>query len=165
MSPQRLTPDQKKAAASSVKSTKVKKRQPKGLYVLFGGLVLAYMLYLGFKPFEGTIKFGICKIFIEQSVFYPDEIHYMSVEEGATTARIEYTMMNPFGETTYNVIQCSFRTDPVTQYALTEVTMNRDVVEPEKLDAFNIGIPAIIAHPPSLVLPPAMSKELIDLRH
>jgi len=163
MSPQRLTPEQKTAAAS-VKRTKVKKRQPKGLYMLFGGVVLAYMLYLGLKPFEGSIKYGICKIFIEQSVFYPQEIDYLSVEETPTTARIEYTTVNPFGETTYNVMQCTFQTDPVTQYALTEVSLNRDIIDHEKVEAFNAGIPAIIANPPSLALPPPMSRELIDLQ-
>lgn len=163
MSPKRLTAEEKKAAAAQ-KPRKPKKPQPKGLYMLFGGLVLAYGLYLGFKPFEGTIKYGICKIFIEQMVYYPDELDYVSVEESALSVRIEYSMMNPFGEKTMNVMTCNFRTDPVTQYALTDVRLNRDIVEQSKVDLFNAGIAAIIANPPDLVLPAPMSAELIDLQ-
>jgi hypothetical protein len=127
-------------------------------------LGLLVMLYIyGNMPIKGTIKYGICKVFIEQRTLYPEELRFLSLLERPNDVRVEYTFVNEFGETQLNTVTCVYRADPNTTLALSDVIINRRKVDAEELDKFNQTIPAILAYPPNTNIPGFSSDDLMDL--
>ena len=139
------------------------KKQPKKLYMAMGAIAFALFMYWGFQPMKGTINYGICKVFIELSLTYPDEIRYMTLLERPYDVRVEYVLMNEFGEYESRTTQCVFRDDPARGLVLAEVITNRQKAPKEKVEMFNLTIPAILANPPSLVAPLPLGDDLMKL--
>ena len=121
----------------------------------FFGLIVA----MAMAPVQGSMHFGICKVYIELNDLYPQEISYLSVEDG-DPVKIYYKKVDPFGVDSVNSIECSFKRDPSGAYSydLAKVDINGkfrvyDAEKPENIKRFNVGIPAILANPPDLTLP------------
>lgn len=139
------------------------KKSYKKLFILIGVILFSIIMYLGMQPLRGTINFGICKVFIERSSTYPDEIRYTSLLERPTDVRIDYVVLNEFGEYESRSTTCVFRPDPVTGIALSDVITDRLRADPDKVARFNVGIPAIIAYPPDLATPGILKDNLAGL--
>lgn len=135
--------------------------------LIIGGVVvvLALVIYIGAQPLKGSIRYGICQVFIEQTLTYPPEMQMVSVLERGNEVRLEYSYMNEFGHYMIGAANCMFRQDPAAGYeVISDLTLNRQKVPAARLAIFNTTIPYIMAHPPSLVLPPRMPMNLRDLR-
>lgn len=148
------------------KSQAAKGRSKKKLYGGIAVAVLAFIIWVGTRPLTGTIKFGICRVYAEQTLTYPTTMKVVAVLERAThnDVRMDYSFMNEYGEYMVNSAHCTFRPDPNTVWAVSELLINRQKVPQEKIDVFNTTIPFILMNPPSLILPPRMAVDLKDLQ-
>jgi len=140
-----------------------KKKKFNRLYLLIPVVLLIGLVIWGSAPMQGSIRYGVCRTFIEQRTGYPLYLDIISVLERPNDVRIEYTIMNEFGDTLFNTMTCVYRPDAVTGFALSDVILNRRKIDQAELIPFNATIPAIVANPPNMALPAPKSGELIDL--
>lgn len=151
-------------ATRSKAGVPAKKKSRKLLYAAIAIAILSLIIYVGLIPPKGSIKFGICQVFIEKTLSYPLQFRVVSAYEKPNEVRMEYTTINEYGEYMLSQVACVFRPDPVTTWALTEVQVSRKKLPQEMVDAFNPTIPAILLNPPDLTLPYVPSEKLIDLQ-
>lgn len=152
------------ATAGKAEDAPVKKKSNIILYTVVGIAVLSLIIYVGMQRPQGSIKFGICQIFIEKTLSYPLEFRVVSAYEKPNEVRMEYTTINEYGEYILSQVACVFKPDPVSVWALSEVSLNRVKVPEEMITAFNPTIPAILLNPPDLTLPYVPSDDLMDLQ-
>ena len=99
----------------AAKNTKQKKKKGNKLLYIIGGIFGVFILLVfaagGGGTRSGTVKYGICKIILEQSVSYPQTIKVAQVREGAKFARILYSHTDAFGQYRFSRIQCNFEQD------------------------------------------------------
>lgn len=155
------------ALAVSSQQTKRQARRKKKFRLALAGvgvLSVAFILYYGFKPFNGSPAFGICKLFLENSVTYPQHLRLSTVEEFATSVRIWYTQIDSFGEYRLEPIQCYFKKDPERGTILDKVLINRREVTASKVENFNRAFPAIVRLKMDLSLPTPLPDNLKDLQ-
>lgn len=129
-----------------------------------GALVFIYLVYYLFKPFEGGMDYGLCKVFLERNVQYPHTLHVSSIESFADYMRIWYAQVDAFGEYRMSNIRCTFEADPNYGLRLKKVSFDRRDVDPAKVAAFNKTIPTIFANPPDLTYPTPLPDSLEDLQ-
>lgn len=125
-----------------------------------GGVFLFFLLVLLlFIPQMGTIQFGICKVLIESNEPFPHEVKLLMVDDEERFVRIYYSSIGTFGERRSNFMDCTFKVDKDGNVLpeLDKVDMNGkkkfNIENPEYIKKFNLGVPAIVENPPSLVLP------------
>ena len=106
------------------------------------------------------MAFGICKVFLELNVRYPNTLRINTVEEIGTFVRIWYTQTDSFGEYRMEPIQCYYKPDEKLGFILDKVTVRRREVDPEKVNRFNKTIPIILQYPPDLTLPTPLPDSL-----
>ncbi|MBI2233578.1 MAG: hypothetical protein HYU57_00960 [Micavibrio aeruginosavorus] len=153
------------AGSSPQGSDKGKKRKKSNLryYIGIPAVLIAGVVAFGLMPITGTMKYGICRTFIEKRYTYPIYMDIISVLERETDVRIEYTVVNEFGDTMFHTITCVYRPDPVSTMALASVVLDRQKIEQAELDTFNRTIPAVLAYPPDLKVPMPMTEDLMNL--
>ncbi|MCF8495420.1 MAG: hypothetical protein K9G62_01995 [Alphaproteobacteria bacterium] len=164
-----LTPDEEIAQAvahSAVRKKKAntRKRNMKYAVILGGILFFSYGVYQLFIPHQGTIGFGVCKVFLEQNVQYPHTLHLSKVEQFSTSVRIWFTQTDSFGEYRMEPIQCFFRAHEEWGFELDKVTIRRRELDPAIVERFNPTIPYIKAAPPDLSLPMPLPDSLENLK-
>lgn len=151
---------------SKVKEKKdsLKKRRLKFGVILSVIALLGYGIYFLFIPYQGTMAFGICKVFLELNTQYPKTMRLSTVEELGMSVRIWYTQIDSFGEYRLEPLQCYFKPDDTSGFILDKVTLNRREVDPLLVSEFNKSIPTILAYPPDLTLPVPLPDSLQDLQ-
>lgn len=150
---------QKKALSKK----KIKKRAMYGAAALLVFFIIQWL----FTPFQGGMKYGICKTFLELTVAYPQTIELSTVDENLkenTSVRIWFTHIDPFGEYRLEPIECIFRPDPQIGAALDKVFIGKIAVDKAKIEAFNVSIPGLLSHPPNLDLPTELPDSLGNLQ-
>lgn len=150
-------------ASGKSKKANGKKKFKKYAILTAMGLVSLVVVW-AFQPIKGTINFGICKVFVEQSVRYPSEMTVVSLLERPTDVRMEYTIINEFGDYAVHSATCVFTQNQNGQTVLKGVLMDRQKVDPKKVAIFNLTIPLILANPPDLVAPLPIKEEILDLK-
>lgn len=134
-----------------------------GTYVL--GLTLVFWAYdFLFAPYTSDMKYGICKVYLELNVQYPQDLRISTVEDYGTYVRIWYTQLDAFGEYRMEQIQCNYIADEVLGMKIEKVAINRREVDPAKVERFNTSIAVIRDFPPSLVIPPPLTDSLSSLQ-
>lgn len=137
-----------------------------------GGLLVLVIVGMLFFPYYGTIRYGICRTYIELQEPYPQSIQYINaVEDAAYTnsVTISYKKIDPFGLEAMNDMQCFFENLPNGGVILKRVDINGKKrkypqEDPELVKKFNDGIPAIYAYPPSLIMPYILSNDIKEYR-
>ncbi len=131
----------------------------KKLYWLGGSAFFGLIVLMGLTPAQGSMHYGICRVYIELNELYPKEITYLSVEDG-DPVKIFYKKIDPFGVESVNSAECYFKRDSSGAFLdeLSKFDMNGkfrvyEAEKPENIKRFNIGIPAILDNPPDLTLP------------
>jgi hypothetical protein len=155
------------ALASSsiqVKRNAERKKQFKYGAIGAGILIVGGVVYLGLQPFQGTMAFGICKVFLEGTTRFPQYLRLSTVEEFETSVRIWYTQVDSFGATRMEPIQCYYKQDPERGTIVDKVLINRRDVDPKVVDNFNRALPAILGYPPDLTIPYPLPDSLQDLQ-
>ena len=126
--------------------------------------LLTVIIFYGMQPIVGSIRFGICRTYVELDVRYPTTLQINLVEESHMTVRMYYSHIDAFGSSNLNMAECEFKTDPRRGLVLHSVRINREDVDREKLADFNYSIPYIMQNPPDLRLPHFRTDALIDLK-
>ncbi|MFA5593046.1 MAG: hypothetical protein WC989_07015 [Micavibrio sp.] len=133
--------------------------------ILYGGAALACLLLVlmmfSCQPARGSMAYGICSVFLEMNVDYPQTIQHTDYEGSYTAVRIYFTNTDAFGEFKLEMIECTFGPDEAMGMKLTQVARNRRPVEPAKVEAFNRILPVIMASDPYRVLPPNWENKLL----
>lgn len=153
-------------AQSSIQTKKLARRRAR-FYVAIGAgimMLMAYGVYWLFKPYEGGLAFGICKVFLEGTVRYPTHLHLSTVEEFETSVRIWYTQIDSFGEYRMEPIQCYYKNDPELGTVIDRVTINRREVDPRTVENFNRALDSVAAFPIDLRMPSPLPDSLQDLQ-
>ena len=127
-------------------------------------LVLSYAVYWLFKPIEGGMAFGICRVFLENSVRFPNHLRLSTVEEFDNSVRIWYTQVDSFGEYRMEPIQCYYKQDPERGTMVDKVTINRREVDPKIVERFNQALSSMVQYPMDLNLPEPLPDSLEDLQ-
>lgn len=150
-----------------VKQPKKRKRKKsrKKMYMLIGFGLFSFIIWFGLQRPQGTVKFAICRTFIEQTLTYPMDLRPSTVQENNTMVRMEYTTVNEYGEYILSTIICVFHPDDRVGWVLDDVRLNRAKYPPDKVKAFNAAIPYIIANPGDLTLPPPLTGNLRELQN
>lgn len=126
--------------------------------------LLGYGIYWLFMPYKGGMAYGLCKVFLELNIRYPQTIRYSTVEEFDSSVRIWYTQVDSFGEYRLEPIQCFFKPDDQYGSVFEKVTINRRLVDQEIVDDFNKTLPILFAYPPDLTAPTPLPDSLKDLQ-
>jgi len=158
------TTTDKVAKAVSEKDIAKRKNMFKYGMIAVGVLVFAYLVYWLFKPFKGGMPFGICRVFLEQNVQFPDTLRLSQVQRINDFVRIWYVQIDGFGEYRMDNIRCTYEADEQYGIRVKKVSINRRDVEPEKIEKFNRSLPVIFAHPPDLTYPRKLPDSLKDLQ-
>ncbi len=152
-------PLQKDAKKDDPKKPNKKTRRKKILSWGGGVFLFLVIVYAAFAPRMGSLQYGICKVLVERNEPFPSEIKIFQVEDYDNIVRLYYSSIGTFGEHRSNIIECSFKMDAEGNvlYDLDKVNLNGkrkyDIEKPEYIAQFNMGVPAIVANPPDLVLP------------
>jgi len=136
--------------------------------ILFSGvgglLLIVVMSVYACLPKQGSILYGICSAYLNQSVDYPDTLRHSMVEQYPRAVRIYYTHIDPFGQYKLEMVECSFYMDPDKGIQVDEILQNRKEVDQEIVDKFNVSVGAIVAADPDLTLPPPMPHAIEGLK-
>ena len=131
----------------------------KKLYWAGGLSFFGLIVLMALSPTQGSIRYGICRVYVELNDLYPKEITYLSVEDG-DPVKIFYKKVDPFGVSSVNSVECYFKRDSSGAFLneLSKVDINGkfrvyEAEKPENIKRFNVGIPAILENPPNLDLP------------
>jgi hypothetical protein len=132
-------------------------------------LVLAILV-----PQQGTIQYGVCKVFLELSEPYPQELKPLSVDDFVPRGgpvKIIYKRVDPFGVDSVNTIECTFKRDeagkPTTLLQKVDINGKSRIYgaeDAEYIKKFNVGVPAILENQPSLSLPSFSLDNLADYK-
>ena len=148
-------------------SAKLKRKKKFRIYAsLIGSVVIGYLGYLLFKPYEAGMDFGYCRVLLELNVQYPDRLVLSSVEEKSSLIRIWYMQVDSFGQERFENIECFHGQDPERGYYISKVRVNRRDIDQDRVELFNKSLPAIAANPPDLVYPRRLRDALgnIDIQ-
>lgn len=134
--------------------------------IAIGALVLSYIGYWLFKPFEAGMDFGFCRVFLEQNVQYPQHLVLSEVEQRKKFVRIWYLQTDSFGQDRLENIECWHGQDPKRGYYISKVRVDRREIDPAKVELFNKSLTTIVAYPPDLTRPRRLRDALgnIDIQ-
>ncbi len=138
---------------------KMSPAKKKKLYWAGGGLFVFLIIAMAVMPPMGTMRYGICKVYIELNEPYPQAIKLLSAEDG-DPVKIYFKKVDPFGVDSVNSIECHFKRDASGQFlneiAKIDINGKARIYEAEKpaaIQHFNHGIISILDNPPDLRLP------------
>ncbi len=130
-----------------------RKKQMKWAGILGGLCLLGLLIMWGtVTPTRtGSFKFGICRVFLELYVQYPDTLRLGTTEERGNLTKIWFEQIDSFGENHLQALQCYFKKDESGKvWQISRATIDRREIDPEIIERFNASIPMIYAYPPEL---------------
>lgn len=153
-------------APSALAEKKKAERRKRRIRALQGGgfLLFCYLFYILLIPYKGGLNFGACKVFLELYVRYPDTLNLSTVEDFGDSYRIWFTEIDAFGQYRLQQMQCFYRADENTGFAIDRVTVDRRQVDQKIVEDFNRSIPVIAKFPPDLTLPSPIPDSLRDIQ-
>ncbi|MCB1563430.1 MAG: hypothetical protein KDJ75_07645 [Alphaproteobacteria bacterium] len=146
------------------KYAKKKKKTIRTIGTLISTVILVYGIYLLFKPFQAPLTYGVCRVFLELNVQFPDTLRLSTAEQIGNTMRIWYTQVDAFGQYRMENIQCRFERDEKMGFRVEKILINRREIAPERVEAFNNILPVILADPPNLDYPAPIPDALKDVQ-
>ncbi len=156
----------------AVKKAKKRQLMKRGAYAL-GGLFLVWMGSYLFSPFQAGPGYGICRVYLENTIRYPLELRLSAVEDlrpldsapdSIGGVRIWYTQIDAFGAYRMENIQCYFKQDPQVGTMIDQIMINRRPVDPAKVKAFNDVLGVVAGNMPDLAYPEPLADSLEDLQ-
>lgn len=152
---QKMSPDEYFADGEAAAQAASYKKQKQILTGVIGFLLLLVMFIVySCQPPRGSIIYGICSAFLEQTVDYPTSIQQLYVEQFPRAVRIYFNQTDAFGQFTQDMIECIADPNAMPALVFSQVLYNRKPVDPEKVKTFNPTIPVLMASDMDLTLPP-----------
>lgn len=147
---------------------RLRRRERKAM-ITAGGL-LGVVLVAGFlfnavtAPKKGGMPYGLCRVFLELQMEYPETLRIGMVEVFKDSTRIWFTQIDGFGSYRNEPIQCYFHSEKGRGWVMDRALINRRPVDLSKVSAFNRSLPVFAAYPPDLTLPYEVPNQLRDLK-
>lgn len=118
-----------------------------GLFLF--GLFIAWGLHVPMQ--EGSFRFGICRVFVELYVQYPDTIKLGVAKETSRSVELWFEHIDSFGENHLQLMECYFKKDESGKvWQISRAEIDRREIDPDVIADFNRSIPMIYAFPPEL---------------
>lgn len=155
---------EKKLSPLAEKKKQKRKKKFKQAVIIFIVGLFGYAGWWLLKPFQESMEYGICKIFAELTLTYPDTVYYSEVVRFQGSIRVWYSYTDSFGEFRLEPIQCYFGAHEKFGMGLTRVTMGRREVDPAIVERFNNALPALFAYPPDLIYPTPLPNDPASLQ-
>ncbi len=132
-------------------------------------VLVALVTLLAFFPNFGTMRFGLCRTYLELQEPYPQSLLIMGAYEYGDIAYINYKKVDPFGLESMMDIQCTFGVDEAGWLFLKSVDINgKKKIYPQeeksRVEKFNKTIMAIDAYRPSLRMPWDIPNDIKEYR-
>jgi hypothetical protein len=144
---------------------KKKKKKLFNLGLAFAGLCFfIWALSYLFTPYKGDERFGVCKVFLENTVRFPMHLRLSSVEDFGTSIRIWYAQTDAFGAFKLESIQCFYKSDEQRGTFIEKITINRRAIDQSRVDAFNAILPIVLQNLPDLTYPSPLPNSLNALK-
>ena len=167
-----INPEKKRGMALRMRAEKQRKRKIKIAAYAIGAVLFIWLYYVLFMPFKAGITFGVCKTFLEQQIRYNTHLRYSIVEDFGDSVRIWYRRIDPYGEYRMESMRCHFRYAEEHEqekygyppFIIDRVTRDRRPYYPDRVEAFNRSIQAVIAADPDLIIPAPLPDSLQDLQ-
>ena len=139
---------------------KLKKKKRK-IWLIAGGVsaFLGLFFYWGFMPQYAGPTYGLCKIFIELHVQYPETLKFYSYQKTNGEERVWYMYTDAFGQTRFQVLYCGFSKEKDAASGKTSLVLKsakydgRRSVDPEELARFSQTIPFLLQTKMELRMP------------
>ncbi|MCK6418834.1 MAG: hypothetical protein L6Q57_07855 [Alphaproteobacteria bacterium] len=147
---------------------RLRRRDRKSLIIAGGtlfGVILAGLLFNSFMaPKKGGMPYGLCRVFLELQVQYPETLRIGMVEVFKDSTRIWFTQIDGFGSYRNEPIQCYFHREDGRGWVMDRALISRRAVDPRRIAAFNRSLPVFSEYPPDLTLPYEVPNQLRDLK-
>lgn len=140
---------------SSLEKRELKKRK-KNFKITMLLLLVPILGYVGHwltRPFTADMRFGLCRVFLELNVQYPQKLVLSEVEERREFVRIWYMQTDAFGQERMENMECHFGFDEVRGDFISKIMIDRRELDAERVAKFNTSLSTIIAYPPDLTYP------------
>ncbi|MAE51914.1 MAG: hypothetical protein CMH27_08885 [Micavibrio sp.] len=155
----------RKLSPLAQKKRALRKKRQKQLLYLAGFLLFCYGFWWLIKPYESSMKYGICKTFIELNVPYPYTIHFSEVIDFADgSVRVWFSHYDSFGDYRLLPVQCYYAPHEKYGLGLSRIVVGRREIDPDIVQHFNHSLPAIFAYPPDLTYPTPLPNDPNDLQ-
>lgn len=156
-------------AALAKSGLQTQRKAKKKLYSKLGAggvvvVLISVFINWTMAPYTGSMAFGVCRTFLENTLRFPGFLRISTVEEFESFVRIWYTQVDSFGQSRMEPIQCHFRSDEELGTVLDKVLINRREVDQSKVEEFNRILPAIFNMPLDLTVPSPLPDSLQDLQ-
>lgn len=133
--------------------------------ILIGGTLLALFIWWGLQPLRGTEEYGLCRVFAELRLKYPDTMTILQQSKFQNEQRIYYAYVGPYGERKIDMVGCTFQKNPSTgKLMLVKATLNRDDLPKSEVKGFNDGLPYIQNMKVNTILPPKWDGTIEGLK-
>jgi len=134
---------------------------------IIGGILVLIMIISGSVIYfmqspKATISYGICKIFLEINIKYPETIRMVQVYDIMREVRMIYRYIDEYGQVRSENTTCFFGRDKTTgvlyvkDIKRVEIGKTEYEVTKEEIKVFNKSIVAIVSNPPDLTIPERM---------
>ena len=133
---------------------------------LVGVLVLALAAKSLFTPYKAGVSYGICKVFLETEMQFPQYLRYTGMQDFGDSVRIWYSRVDAFGEDRMETIRCYYKYDEARGSSIVDkITIDRREVDPRKIESFNRVLSVVLQNLPDLIYPrPLEGNNLRDLQ-
>lgn len=170
------TPDEIEAIIARSKLGEAQKAKRKKMFKQGAiGIVVALLVWAGyylFAPYQAGQTYGICRVFLENTLRFPQDMRISSLEDlrpkessdSLGGVRIWYTQVDAFGEYRMENIECYYRADPEKGAQVDTIEINRRPVEKAQVEAFNAVLPVVLANMPDLTYPAPIPDSLSDMQ-
>lgn len=119
-------------------------------FVLFGVVAVCAIIGVGIyeyrKPPHGTWRIGVCRVFAELYIRFPQTLRIEKADEKPTFAEITLNHLNAHGSRPTQVFRCDFMQQGEA-ILVSEIRIDREKIDQEYIDRFNIVLPYLIEHP------------------
>jgi hypothetical protein len=131
---------------------------------MIGVLLVSFVIYNATRPRMGKYPYGLCRVFLELNVQFPNTLKIGFVDELSKSIRIWHTHIDGFGSYRQEPFECFFKKDANNKWMIDRATFNRRPVDPKIVADFNRSLPVFAAFPPDLTLPNEVPNKLRDLK-
>lgn len=140
----------------------------KALYKFFamgigGILVISVVVYMATRPPVGSLRYGICKTFLELYESYPEYLNFTAVYEESFGAMIDYTTVTETGDLKLSTAECTYQFND-SGARLVKVTIDGKPLDPKYAREFNDILPVLYTYAPDTILPEPLPYNLVDLK-
>lgn len=156
--------DEELRRAVSKKTDEQRARERK--FILFGilGIIAVFALWSLYsaKPKNGPMTYGVCATLLELETPYPETIRHIALEGSASTIRIYFTTIDPFGQLKIEMFECKYSMDDRNNIkGITDLIRNRQPMGLEAVTRANRILPVIISADPYRIMPPKWVNPLL----